>query len=314
MSEISTNYGVIKGISYLSQYPDGSIKDCIPTEPNELKTSYGKLIPQYQDDGLRRKQIKPLSFYKNGNLKSISLQNQVEINTSIGVLPAEYVAFYEDGSIKRLFPLDGKLSGYWDEEDEYGLARDVEFNFSFGKFKQKVIGIHFYENGAVKSITFWPKDMVTIQSPVGTAVARIGIALYPDGKLKSYEPAKPTGVDTPIGIITAYDGSALGIHGDSNSLRFSEDGKVENVVTSTNKVEVTGKDGRKHVYTPGSKPSMFNPDANELVPLRIQFYGNKVCFNNTVEYVVEECTFSIGTFLLQTKGSCSACSGCTACG
>lgn len=315
MKNITTRYGILKGLTYVDLYPDGSVKDCVLTKENELKTPYGDFIPQFEDDGVRRKQVKPLSFYRNGNLKSISLQNPVEVMTSAGVLPAEFITFYESGSIRRVFPLDGKLSGYWDEADEYKLAGDFEFNFAFGKLRQKVIGIHFYENGAIKSLTFWPKATFTIQTPVGPAAVRIGIALYPDGMLKSYEPAKPTDVDTPVGKITAYDSKALGIHGDSNSLRFSEDGRIEQVVTSVNRIEVTDKCGRQHIYEPGAKPALFNGAAKELVPLSVQFYGSKVRFNNSIEdeYDIAECTFSVGSCRLQPPNPCSSCSGCAEC-
>ena len=316
MKELSTKYGSLKGASFINLYSDGGLKECILTEYNELKTPLGNFIPQYQDDGLRRKQIKPLSFYRNGNIKNLPLQDKVEIATSVGVLPAELITFYEHGAVKRLFPLDGKLSGFWAEEDEYGLAKEIEFNFSIGSFKRKVIGIQFYENGAVKSIAFWPKDIVTIQSPMGSALARIGISLYPGGKLKSFEPSKPLPVETPLGKIMAYDSKALGIHGETNSLRFSEDGKIENIVTTTNIIEVIDISGNKNVYKPDSKPSMFNLAATEVVPLSIQFLGNKVSFNNSSEqeYNVEDCVFSIKPLLFQAKDSCSSCASCNDCG
>lgn len=316
MEVIATKYGVLTGISYITRYGEGNIKECIITEAKELKTIHGNFTPQYRDDGVRRKQFKPLSFHNNGNLKNISLQTQVDIETSIGILPAELITFYENFRIKRIFPLDGKLSGFWSDEDEYNLAREFEFKFSFGKFKRKIIGIHFYENGAVKSLTFWPKDTVTIQSPLGITDARIGISLYPDGKLKSFEPSKPLTVYTPIGKIMAYDHSVLGIHGDSNSLRFSADGKIEGVVTSTDAIEVRDENGEKKIYQPGSKPSMFNLTIKELVPMSIQFQDNKVRFNNSNEheYNLEKCTFAVKPLFIKTQQPCSTCTGCSACG
>lgn len=316
MKTVITKYGVLKDLSYVSLYPEGGIKECILTEANYLDTSYGVLIPQYRDDDERRKRIKPLSFYENGSLKSISLQNPVEIETPVGMFSAEFISFYECGGINRVFPLDGMLSGYWTEEDEYDLATEYIFDFSFGKFKRKIIGIHFYENGGLKSITFWPKDIVVIQSPVGMAEVRIGISLYPDGRIKSLEPAKPMSVVTPIGEITAYDRKALGIHGDINSLKFTQNGVVESVVTSASIIRVTDKNGKNYIYKPGFGPNMFNPEASELIPLSIQFNDNKVRFNDSPEdeYFLEECFFSVESMFSQTKGSCSTCSGCSGCG
>ncbi|TLM87286.1 MAG: hypothetical protein FDZ75_07055 [Actinobacteria bacterium] len=316
MTEIKTRYGNLQGASYTEFYPDGTIKECVLNEKNELETPYGKLIPQYQDDGIRRKQTKSLSFHKNGSLKGISLQNRVEIKTSVGMLSAEYITFYENGSIRRIFPLDGRLSGYWAEEDEYKLATELELKFSFGNFKCKIIGIQFYDHGAVKSITFWPKDKVTVTSPVGAAPVRIGISLYPDGKIKSFEPARPLCVDTPIGKLTAYDRCALGIHGDSNSLSFSEQGKIEHLVTSAHKITVTDQDGAVKIYQPDSKPNMFNPEIKEPVPVSIRFGRNTVMFNNSEEneFIVDECIFSIEPFILTTINPCSSCTDCSACG
>ncbi|MDA8235731.1 MAG: hypothetical protein M0Z31_13205 [Clostridia bacterium] len=316
MDKVTTKYGILKGISYLSHYPDGSVKDCILTQENVLKTPFGRLIPQYEDDGIRRKNLKPVSFYENGILKSISLQNPVEFQTSLGSLTAEYITFHEDGSIKAIFPLDGKISGYWTEEDEYELAPEIEFSFPFGQFKKKVISVRFYQSGGVKSITFWPKDRVTVNSPAGTAEVRIGIALHPDGSLKSLEPAKPLPVKTPIGTISAYDNSALGLHGDSNSLSFTQDGKIEQIVTTTHQVKVVDQTGKERIYQPGFKANMFNPDARDIVPLTIQFNGGRFCFDNNPENSCNllECKFTVQPVLFKSTNSCSSCADCSACG
>ncbi|GIM29955.1 hypothetical protein CPJCM30710_26210 [Clostridium polyendosporum] len=316
MKEVTTKYGVLKGIYFIDQYPDGEIRDCTLNELNELKTLYGNLIPQFTDDSERRKRSVSLSFYSNGNLKSISLQNQIELHTSIGTLPAEFISFYEDGSIKRILPLNGNLSGYWTEEDEYNLAKDFELNFSFGKFTKKIIGIQFYENGEPKNITLWPQERVILQSPIGTAVGRIGISLYPDGKLKSFEPYKPISVDTSIGKVIAYDINAIGVNGDINSLKFYNDGEVKALVTSNNKIEVTDKNNNKRVYKPDLKPSLLDEESMDIIPLTIEFYQNKVRFNNSTEheYDIDQCKFSIETLPLQIGGACSGCSTCSGCG
>ncbi|MEL7596806.1 MAG: hypothetical protein AAGU01_01250, partial [Clostridiaceae bacterium] len=191
MIEITTKYGHIKGIYLMDKYPNGNIRDCVLNKPNIIKTKYGDLVAQYEDNDERRKCTLSMSFYDDGNLKSLSLQEQTKIETSLGVLKAEHITFYRNGNIKRIFPLDGKITGYWGEDDEYSLAEEFNFDFSFVKFKQKIIGISFFENEEPKSITLWPKDKVTIESPIGTVEARIGFSLYPDGKLKSFEPYKP---------------------------------------------------------------------------------------------------------------------------
>ena len=59
-----------------------------------------------------------------------------------------------------MFLLDGKLSGYWSEDDEYNLAKTYKFNFEFASFEAKVISLHFYKTEELKSITLWPKERV----------------------------------------------------------------------------------------------------------------------------------------------------------
>lgn len=315
MTEIRTKFGVLKGAAYCSYYEDGSIKELTLLEQNNLKTSYGDFIPQYLDDGVRRRRITPLSFYPNGNLKNLPLQTQVNIATSIGVLPTEFVSFYPGGSIKRVLPLHGQLSGFWDEEDEYNLAQEFIIDLPSIMLKQKILAMRFYEEGSLQDLTLWPKDTVSIDSPIGNVKARIGISLYPDGRLKSFEPAVPLPVDTAIGTISAYDSRAIGIHGEANSLRFSTAGTIENVVSSSHRIKVFDKNGREYIYEPGRQANMFNPDVSDMVPLNIEFLANKVRFNHSEEdeYDLADCSFFVEPLALPTENTCSSCSSCTAC-
>jgi hypothetical protein len=310
MKTINTKYGFLSGFSSTELYPDGSLKECILSRYNTLTTPYGELVPQYENDGVRRRFTKSLSFFADGNLKSIALQNPAEIETSIGTFPAELLTFYESGRIKRLFPLNGKLSGFWNEADEYRLAQEFEFSFPFGGFNQKIIGVQFYETGAVKSITFWPKDWVRIQSPVGTIKVRNGISVYPEGSLKSLEPFQPTLVPTPIGAIEAYDVNAVGINGDINSLAFTSDGQVQGLLTSTAQITVTGEH-HKFIHQPGLSPSLFDDEKMETVPLKIEFSAGKIRFpgDSSREYDLQLCNFTIR----RAPISQSFCNGCSAC-
>lgn len=315
MKNINTKYGALAGITSADYYEDQSIKECKLNIINRLDTPYGILVPQYEDSGERRKHIASVSFHNNGNLKSISLQNQVKINTSMGILSAEFVTFYENGNINRLFPLNGKLTAYWSEKDEGNLAEDVEFNLPIGKFKQKIIAVHFYETGAIKSITFWPKDTVSIDSPFGSVEVRIGLSLYPDGSLKSFEPNTPISIKTEIGIINAYDIDAVGIHGDSNSIKLSAEGTLEALITSTDKVEIVNKNGERKIFSPGLKKSIINEDGMDIIPLNIEFHDNIVRFNNNIahEYSIDSHTFIIHPSSFNTKSPCATCTACTGC-
>lgn len=315
MEFVITQYGRTEGAKHIRYYNNGNIREFILNKVNEIKTLYGKVIPQYEENEFRRKHVKPVIFHANGVVKNLPLQEVTEIKTAAGVFSAELITFYEDGAIHRIFPQDGKLTGFWSEEDEYELAPTFEFKFPFGKLEKKVIAIRFYPDGAVKGVTLWPKDTVTFTSPVGLAEARIGISFYPDGQLRSFEPNKPIGVTTPIGQFKAYDRTAIGIHGDSNSLRFTPRGEIEQVVTATEMVKVTDKSGTEHLFKPEFRHSLFNLGVMELIPLSIGFDGNKVQFNKMPdhEFDLAECKFVVTPAILKNPSACVSCHDCSAC-
>lgn len=312
MNEIFTQYGLLKGISTVQFYNDGNIKECKLDSYNEIKTSYGKLIPQYEDDGLRRKYIKSISFYNSGKIRSISLQQQIRIKTSIGELPAELITFYESGMIKRIFPLNGKITAYWTERNEYNMAEEINFHFKFGKFKKKIIGIKFYETGSVKSLTFWTADKISVNIPCGNIDSRIGISLFENGSIMSVEPLKPTLIKTPIGNIIAFDINAVGINGDINSLSFFEDGSLNTIYTSTDKIEVKEKNGTVTFFEPRLKRSILNENAMDVISLKIEFYDGKVKFNGNAEneFDIDDCEFTIINNSTSINSHTNGCAGC----
>lgn len=316
MHTVYTKYGELKGISFAEWYKTGEVKECILNGRCEIATPYGVLVPRFEDDGVRKKYGKSVSFYENGCLKSISLQEQTTVKTPIGEFPAELVTFYASGSIKRVFPLNGKISGCWTEENEYELAQEFEFCFPFGSFRKKVIGIQFYESGKVKSLTLWPKDYVTIKSPIGEVKVRTGISMYSDGRIKSFEPHQPIEVNTPVGVVTAYNPAVIGIHGDANSLSFYEDGEVKSLMTSTNKIIVSDRQGRKVIYRPTLKPHLLDQDLIEIHPLGIEFFNGKIRINYRDEdtYEIDQYDFQVKKLPLEMHHrTCEGCSGCNAC-
>ncbi|MDP4177860.1 MAG: hypothetical protein Q8900_05895 [Bacillota bacterium] len=315
MSELNTKYGVIKGVISSDFYADGSLNECKVQELNIIKTKYGDFVPQYTEDEARRKYKSSLSFYNNGNIKSISLENSSNVSTRHGIFPAELITFYENESIKRIFPLNGKITGYWTEENEYEICPEIEINLEFIKIKKKVIGMQFYESEDIKSITFWPTDVIKFEMYSHSAEARIGISLYESGKIKSYEPNKPSLIKTPIGNIAAYDVNVLGINGDRNSLNFNEDGSIKSIITSTDMIEVIDSSGSKFIFEPGLKPNLFNNDIMDIVPVCIDFSGNKVTFNKNEEniYDIESSTFKIHNLVKKINEGCGNCESCKAC-
>lgn len=310
--ELLTQYGTLEGVYFEELYDNGNLKECMLSELNEIKTRYGTLVLQYRNNEARKKHTKSVSFYPNGSLKSIRLQEQTAIQTPQGLLPAEMVTFYESGKIKGLFPVNGKITGYWTEEEEYELCPQFEFSFPFTSFKKKIISIRFYESGDVKNITIWPEDTVMIASSIGELEARTGFSLYEGMILKSLEPAKPTLVKTEIGEIWIYDPNALRMSADTNSLNFYKDGRIQSLITPYDAIEVIDESGKARVFEPGLKPNLFNPDVMEVVPLFIEFLDHAVRINHEAEYEYEfqKYSFVIKHFVRTVQSQCESCSAC----
>lgn len=293
MQVIDTKYGRLYEVSVAETYDTGEIESCRLDEESELKLLGTSIVPLYGYPDVRRKESPAVKFYKSGNIKTISLNESTIIETQIGKVEAEKLMLYEEGFLKRLFPLDGKLSGYWSEDDEYNLAKKYEFDFSFATFKAKVISLQFYKGGQLKSLTLWPREFVQVKLEGKNSKARIGISLYENGKLKSFEPYNETIINTPIGDIEAYDKNAIGIHGEENSLNFYEDGKVKSLITSTNIIEVENVNGDKIIHSPKEVMIYSNSDVKDLITVSIEFYGEKIIIDNKYEYDLERNKFII---------------------
>ena len=157
------------------------------------------------------------------------------------------------------------------------------------------------------------KNDIKINSPLGDVFVRIGVSFYEDGKLKSFEPAKPTAISTEIGTIMAYDTQAMGIYGDSNSVKFSNEGRVESLMTSTDTIEVINIEGEKKLYKPLLKESVINENFMEIVPLNIEFHEYKVKFSSGIhhrfpaEYIINQYNFHIKNRCFKFYGKCKKC-------
>jgi len=192
--------------------------------------------------------------------------------------------------------LDGKLSGYWSEDDEYNLAKPCKFDFEFASFEAKVMTLHFYKTGEVKSITLWPKERVKLNVGDYNIIGKVGFSLYESGKLKSCEPFRPTTIKTPIGDIEAYDVNALGVHGDQNSLNFYEDGKIKSLITSRNTITISTLDGEKIFHSPKKVRIYSNSEVMDTISLNIEFSEDKVIIDHEYEYSLVDNKFEIKSF------------------
>ncbi|WP_245619994.1 hypothetical protein [Desulfobacter vibrioformis] len=256
-----------------------------------------------------RRMLKPVYFYDNGNIKNAPLQNAADIETKYGKISAEFVMFYNDELLKKIFPLNGKLSGYWGEKDEYTLSRAIELKLPCGTICAKIINIGFYKNGNIKSITFWPKETVEAKTPIGIMRIKVGISFYEDGSVKSVEPARPYTVETKIGNISAYDNDPEGIMGDINSLQFDSQGDVTALSTINNVIIVKTAAGGEVRYAPSQKASLCSEQVEITVPLQIEFINEKVRFNKSVsdEYNFSKDSFEVIKYEKKAANPCYEC-------
>lgn len=296
MEQIETKYGVLNDAIVASYYYTGEPEAYKVEEESRLDILGYKLIPLYGFSDERRKEFPPVKVFRSGNIKSISLNESTKINTVLGEFDVEKITFYEEGQINRIFLLDGKLSGYWSEDDEYNLAKSYKFDFKFSSFEAKIISLHFYRTKELKSITLWPKEKIKLNIGNYSFIGRIGFSLYKDGKLQSCEPFRPINLNTPIGEIEAYDINALGIHGDVNSLNFNEDGTIKSLITSTNTITISTKDGDKIFHSPKKIRLYSNSEVMDTITLKVEFNDNKVIIDEEYEYEIEENTFEIKRF------------------
>lgn len=234
-------------------------------------TEAGELLAQHSTDDLRRKTLQPVSMYSNGKVKSLPLEDRTPVFTPVGIIEAEMVTFYKSGKLKRVFPLNGTLSGYWTQEDEGKLADPLTLETPVGPLCVKVISLCFYETGTLRSITFWPGEEPIVQTPAGPVRTRIGISFSPEGRIRSLEPAEPTPLQTSIGKITAYDSDAVGINGDSNSLVFDDEGRVAAMSSTLNMITARHYSGAEFVFVPELRDSLCSESEREIVPMRMIF-------------------------------------------
>lgn len=310
---VKMNKDEIKGITSFSTYESGELELCKVDAYNVIQTKYGKLIPQYEELGVRRKDAKAFSLHKNGMLKSISLNEQTVLKTPIGEFPAELATFYEDGSINSLFPLNGRISFSWSVEEEGKLAQIFDFNFPFGSFSAKISGLRFYKQGKLRSLILWPGETIEVNAPVGKIWIRIGFKLFKEGMIESLEPASPYLVNTPIGFIKAYDTSALAVDADKNSMRFDKQGNLVSLVTAGDIIIISKSTGERKTVSSRLQLGLMDDDFVKC-PITISFQGEVVKIDDGKEesqWIISKFAFEfVYDETLGKKpcyGDCSAC-------
>jgi len=280
MPVLSTLFGRIVAHENPQYAEDGTLCSCIAADACPLETSYGTLVPQYTSNLLRKRQLPGISFYPNGMLKNLPLEEQIMVSTPLGSLPAEQLTFHENGVLKRIFPLNGTLSGYWTQEDEAKLAVPMALETSVGIVEARIISIYFSPGGALRSLTLWPGDIVEIPTPIGMVRTRVGIAFYDTGVLKSLEPADPVRVPTAVGTLLAYDPDAIGLSGDLNSLQFNENGAIRGLATLSHHFDIHLENGRVQRVSPPMRRNACDDERMEPGPLYVEFDEDRLAFRS----------------------------------
>lgn len=312
--KLETRYGQLTGCCDAEFYNNGTLKSCNFESENHLKTDCGILIPCFGPENVRRKHKKAVEFYPNGVIKRIALEKQTQILSPIGEFPAELVTFYKDGAVCRVFPLNGKISGFWSEEDEEKLAVPLHFSFPFADFSAKIISVHFYASGNIHSITLFPSERITLQTHLGNIKIRGGFSLYEDGSLQSMEPAEPTPIATPIGVLHAFDSSAAVVSADRNSLYLAPDGSVARLSTATDKIIIQLPDGKLESVAPLTKTNPLDDTTTITLPIQIEFRPELVDMICEKEhrYSLTDCHFTV--LRVSYAAGCFLCHGCSGCG
>lgn len=274
----NSRYGVWEGIHFLQTTPDGVVESFHLERPNHLRLPFGLVTPLWDVEDHGRRRQTPVLFYPDGTLKSLPLQERTAISTTAGELPAELLTFYKTGELRRIFPSAGKLSGFWTEENEYQEAPVCELSVGGMQLRAKMIAIQLYTTGAVRSITLWPGEKVTVTTPLGTMSVRIGLSFYPDGRLESVEPAAPTLVPTAIGMVSAFDNDPLGIHADRNSLQFDRSGQVSSLRTVSSAIKVFPCDREAALHAPVKQQSFCEETDTTWKTLGIDIAQDQVRF------------------------------------
>ncbi|MDR2671081.1 MAG: hypothetical protein LBC26_05110 [Oscillospiraceae bacterium] len=309
---LQTPYGIFGGVSSHVCRATGELEGLSLSARNVLLTHAGELTPFFTETP-RRKRKYAVAYHKNGMVKSVSLEAQQEVVTPIGGLPAELVTFYDTGELCRVFPLDGKLSGFWREEDERSLQTPLSFDLGFVSFTAAVGCLCFYKSGRIRSVTLFPGETVAVQTAYGAIPTQVGFSLYEDGALASLEPAVPVPLPTPLGTLTAFQPNAAGVSADANSLTFTPDGQIRRLSTVCETIVVSRPDGTAEWISPRDILNPLDGETYVTQAISIQFLPNQtVSFDDSAPLSPGDCSFTVIPYRPSGVSGCSpvACASC----
>lgn len=316
MKRLQTHYGELEGVTSHKTYASGSLKSCTLNRSNTLETAIGPIIPQFREAPFGERQKKhchSLTFYPSGQIKNAALDQSTPIETCLGTVNAEMVTFYEDGRLNRLFPLNGRIDGFWTEKDEQTMAESLSFDLPMGTFEAKVISLRFYPSGKLRAVTLWPGEKIKLQTPAGEMRVGSGFSLYEDGSLCSVEPARPTKIQTPIGEILAFDTEIIGMHADQNSVQFSPSGELLSLKTVNSGIRYFDKQkGTIGRLEPLEAPSLIDINETRTIPMQIEFKGDEIRCSTPETIVFCRNSYQLIAYKRTAcvSSGCASCSGC----
>ena len=164
-----------------------------------INTKYGNLLPCSGASDYRKKHRCAVSYYDSVSLRSVYLEEPSVLSFPAGDYQTELITFYEDGNVKRIFPLYGQISAYWSIEEEAENAPYYDFPIAGEELHIRPQCIFFYPSGKIRAITLWPSDEISVKTPVGSIRTKLGVELYENGNIRSIEPVYGTVISTPEG-------------------------------------------------------------------------------------------------------------------
>jgi hypothetical protein len=204
-------------------------------------TKYGNLLPCSGASDYRKKHRCAVSYFESGSVRSVYLEETEVLSFSAGDFQTELITFYEDGNVKRIFPLYGQISAYWSLGEEAENAPFYDFDLAGEKYHIRPQCIFFYPSGKIRSITLWPGDQITVNTTKGPVATKLGIEIYEDKKIRSIEPSFGTIFKTEYGDAKPFMVRKHMLHSEDASARFDEDGNLLSFTTLQTRVEADGK-------------------------------------------------------------------------
>ena len=292
---------------------------------NPIQIGCNTFIPKYLPLDNRARDRNAIEYYPTGELQSIYLESIQMIQIECNNLNAEYVTFYKQGQIHRIFPVYGKLSGFWSEEEEKQLLK-ANTVFIGGKFYTGLFScICFYPSGVVKSLTIWPGESISILYNRKKVTVRNGISFYEDGTIKAFEPKEPLMIQHRSGSYVAFDPLAMGISGDYTSLCFYPNGDVKSLKTvltgiyylKTDKKEKDKNQEKLLRLQPELVVSLYDITEKIIMPMTIEFTKKHLYITDSSKRrykllleQVKETYQVVENIPFMTCGDCATCNRC----